>query len=121
MAASWALRIFDAATICIALVIWAVLLMERIRRRSSRVLAMAWYSGPERLELLGGRLQLGHERIVQRFAFDDVREQGRLGRRQEFAEPALIVLDAIHRDGVDVAVLHHPQNRHLDLDRNRLV
>jgi hypothetical protein len=41
MAACWALRIFDAATICMALVICAVLLMERIRRRSSRVLAMA--------------------------------------------------------------------------------
>src|SRR3954447_16283672 len=35
-AASWALRIFDAATICIALVICAVLLMDRIRRRKSR-------------------------------------------------------------------------------------
>src|SRR5690348_7943222 len=35
-AASWAFRIFDAATICIALVICAVLLMDLIRRRKSR-------------------------------------------------------------------------------------
>src|ERR1700758_5626678 len=34
--ANCALRIFDAATICIALVICAVLLMERIRLRRSR-------------------------------------------------------------------------------------
>ena len=35
-AASCALRIFDAATICIALVICAVLLIDLMRRRSSR-------------------------------------------------------------------------------------
>ena len=40
MAASWALRIFDAATICIALVICAVLLMDLIRRRKSRGLCI---------------------------------------------------------------------------------
>ena len=40
MAVSWALRIFDAATICIALVICAVLLMDLIRRRKSRVLCI---------------------------------------------------------------------------------
>src|SRR5690242_13353427 len=39
-AACWALRIFDAATICIALVIWAVLRIDLIRRRMSRVLAI---------------------------------------------------------------------------------
>jgi hypothetical protein len=36
----WALRIFDAATICIALVIWDVLLTDRMRRRMSRLLAI---------------------------------------------------------------------------------
>jgi len=40
-AACWALRIFEAATICIALVICAVLLTDLMRRRMSRVLAMA--------------------------------------------------------------------------------
>jgi len=40
VAASWALRIFDAATICMALVICAVLLMDLIRRRKSRVLCI---------------------------------------------------------------------------------
>ena len=39
-AACCALRIFAAATICIALVIWAVFLTDLIRRRMSRVLAM---------------------------------------------------------------------------------
>ena len=39
-AACCALRIFDAATICIALVICAVLLIERIRRRKSRGLCI---------------------------------------------------------------------------------
>ena len=32
----WALRIFDDATICIAWVIWAVPLIDLMRRRSSR-------------------------------------------------------------------------------------
>ena len=39
-AANWALRIFDAATICIALVICEVFRMDRMRRRKSRVVAM---------------------------------------------------------------------------------
>src|SRR5208337_4841027 len=34
------LRIFDAATICIAFVICAVLLMDRMRRRKSRILCI---------------------------------------------------------------------------------
>jgi hypothetical protein len=36
IAACCALRIFDAATICIALVIWAVPLIDLIRRLRSR-------------------------------------------------------------------------------------
>ena len=39
MAAAWALRIFEAATICMALVICAVFLIDLIRRRMSRVFA----------------------------------------------------------------------------------
>jgi hypothetical protein len=39
MAATWALRIFEAATICIAFVICDVFLIDLIRRRMSRVLA----------------------------------------------------------------------------------
>ena len=42
-AACWALRILEAATICIALVIWAVFLTDLMRRRMSRVLGMAAY------------------------------------------------------------------------------
>ena len=44
MAACCALRIFDAATICIARVIWAVELIERMRRRRSRGEAIATLS-----------------------------------------------------------------------------
>jgi hypothetical protein len=39
-AACWIFLIFDAATICIALVICAVLLMDLIRRRMSRGLCI---------------------------------------------------------------------------------
>jgi hypothetical protein len=39
-AACCALRILAAATICIALVIWAVFLTDRMRRRMSRVLGI---------------------------------------------------------------------------------
>ena len=40
IAVCWALRILDAATICIALVILAVFSTDRMRRRMSRVLAI---------------------------------------------------------------------------------
>ena len=43
--ACWALRIFDAATICIARVICEVLVTDLIRRRSSRGLAMIHRAG----------------------------------------------------------------------------
>jgi hypothetical protein len=42
-AASWALRIFDEATICMAFVICAVFLTDRMRLRMSRVLGMKTY------------------------------------------------------------------------------
>jgi hypothetical protein len=38
--ASWIFLIFDAATICMARVIWAVLVMDLIRRRISRGLCI---------------------------------------------------------------------------------
>ena len=64
IAACCALRIFDAATICMALVICAVLLIDLMRRRISRVLATG--SAPERLERGGCRLQRVHEVVAQR-------------------------------------------------------
>src|ERR1700751_2626657 len=85
-AASWALRIFDAATICIALVICAVLLMERIRRRKSRGLfinqpsrvrdpagsnqkcrELKETSSPRFLELIDGCFHLGSQRCAESF------------------------------------------------------
>ena len=48
IAASWALRIFEAATICMARVICAVALMDLIRRRRSRGLGMTRLEGSQR-------------------------------------------------------------------------
>ena len=66
-AACCALRIFDAATICIALVICAVLLIDLMRRRKSRGLSMSHRecSFPGLLELLRGRLQLGLQCVAE--------------------------------------------------------
>src|SRR4029077_11335821 len=85
-AASWALRIFEAATICIALVICAVLLMERMRRRKSRGLfinqssqvpdlassnqnyqALMVRLSPCFLELVDGCLHLGSQGCTESF------------------------------------------------------
>src|SRR5262245_44808004 len=82
IAACWALRIFDAATICIARVICAVVPIDRIRRRMSRALAMNVRAecpplGGRKhvLELLDRSLQLRHERIVERPLRDDRPEE----------------------------------------------
>src|SRR5882762_8091151 len=95
-AASWALRIFDAATICIALVICAVLLIDRIRRRKSRGLFInqndqddarkMQISSPSLFELVGCRLDIGCQVRAERlFACDPV-EQLRFSRVQEFRQ-----------------------------------
>src|SRR4029077_5300022 len=74
-AATWARRIFEAATICMALVIWAVFLIDLMRRRISRVFAMGRFAcGDLRsggclvesgLELLHGGLEFLLERLVE--------------------------------------------------------
>ena len=74
-AASWALRIFEAATICIARVICAVLLTDRMRRRSSRGLLIAVLLEPDStrslptlLELVGGGLELRGQPSLSAFS-----------------------------------------------------
>ena len=72
-----ALRIFDAATICIARVICAVLLIDLMRRRMSRRLGI---TSPSRsllpfhvcLNSSIGRLQLGLQRVAERLFLPDL-------------------------------------------------
>src|ERR1700739_3926688 len=93
-AATWALRIFDAATICIAVVICAVLLMDRIRRRKSRGLFISQNeqddreknaaSSPSLFELIFYCLHFGCQLWAQRLFAGDPIEQLRFSRTQEF-------------------------------------
>src|SRR5512136_1674093 len=90
-AASWALRIFEAATICIARVIWAVARIDRMRLRMSRGLCMAQSLGiksslPALLELLGRRLQLGRQRVAERLLTPDPLQQLDLAGREEVGQ-----------------------------------
>ena len=65
MAASCARRILDAATICMALVIWAVFLTDLMRRRMSRVLGMRQFRLKGFLEFVDGIGDLGLELVAQ--------------------------------------------------------
>src|SRR4051812_5808824 len=103
-AASWALRIFDAATICIALVICAVLLMDRIRRRKSRGLFINQddqddrekmrVSSPSLFELVGCRLHFGGQVWAECLFAGDRLEQFRFSCVQEFCQLGLKFLDS---------------------------
>src|SRR5476649_100284 len=62
-AACCALRILAAATICIALVIWAVFFTDLMRRRMSRVLGMKKLA-VARLEFRHGRFEFGGDRVA---------------------------------------------------------
>src|SRR3977135_2440191 len=106
-AASWALRIFEAATICIALVICAVLLMDRIRRRKSRGLFInqndqddrerMQVSSPGLFELIGCRLHFGCQVRAERLFPGDLVEQLRFSRTQEVRHLGLKLLDCVAR------------------------
>src|ERR1700747_3717235 len=125
-AASWALRIFDAATICIALVICAVLLMDRIRRRKSRGLFINQNdqddseknagSSPGLFELVGCRLHLGCQVQAQRLFSSDPVEQLRLSRTQEFRQLGLELFDSFDWHIIHITVLNRPDQGHLSLD-----
>src|SRR5262249_47605205 len=107
-AACCALRIFDAATICIARVICEVLPIDLMRRRMSRALAT---SAPGADEPVGRRFELAGERIAQRLLPRDALQEIRPRRRQELGEARLVFLDALDRHLIHVAVLDGPEQR----------
>src|SRR6267143_2140940 len=120
-AASWAVRIFEAATICIALVIWAVLLTDLMRRRMSRGLGITHRAGcscPRLCECVGDGLQLGLQCVAERVFPFDRGEQLDVPRGQKIHECGLEGPDPRHRHSVHVSVLHRPDDGHLDLDGN---
>src|SRR6516162_3857013 len=87
---SCALRILDAATICMALVICAVLPIDLMRRRNSCRLCMAIdRSLPGLFELIGGGLQFGRQVGTKCLLLGDFPEQFALARRQELRQAGL--------------------------------
>ena len=79
MAPCCAFSIFDDATICMALVIWAVLLTDLMRRRMSRVLGMITDPGSlvGLFELRRGGLQVGDQRIAEGLLLQDLTQEFR--------------------------------------------
>src|SRR6516225_1230788 len=111
---SCALRILDAATICMALVICAVLPIDRIRLRNSCRLCMAIErSLPGLFELIDGGLQLGRQVGTKGLLFGDFPEQLALARRQELRQAGLELFDPLHGHMVYVAILGCPKHRYL--------
>src|SRR5439155_9134836 len=99
-----ALRILEAATICIALVICAVLRIDLIRRRMSCVFAITNYrlqtvgrgaavSSPSRLEFIESRFQLRLEIFVEVLFLADRPEQSSFPCLQPILKLQLVLLD----------------------------
>src|SRR3989442_7154678 len=86
---------FDVATSSIVFVILRVFWTERIRRRSSRGLAIS--RAPERLVLLDRLLQPRREVIRERFARAQLLAHLGMLRRHELVEAMLPLADRIHR------------------------
>ena len=59
--------------------------------------------------------------ITHRLLFRNCREDIRLPRAQEVGELALEILDLVHRNVVHVTILHGPENRGLNFNRDRVV
>src|ERR1051325_6779203 len=123
VASCCALRIFDAATICIALVICAVLLIDRMRRRSSRSLATTYFHRCVNASQAAVRSAVSGSPIGWPAAMRGRRAGQEFGSgcRQIFDEPSLILLHARHRHAIEVAVLHGPQQGHLLFEWQRIV
>src|SRR5215831_20929043 len=120
--ASCALRILDAATICMALVICAVLPIDLIRRRKSCRLCMAIdRSLPGLFELIDCGLQVGRQGGTKGLLFADLPEQLGFARRQELGQAGLELLDPVHGHMVYISVLNPPKHRYLYFDRDRVV
>src|ERR1051326_1550661 len=137
----WALRILEAATICMALVIWAVFLTDLMRRRMSRVLGMirnpkSEIRNPKEIrkteirnprsfvglfEFGYGGFQIGGEGVVQRFFFGDAGHQFGFPTGEVVGKFRLEIFDAVHGDIVHETVLDGPEHGHLDLNWNRVV
>src|SRR5437016_6699679 len=90
---------FDVATSSIVFVILRVFWTERIRRRSSRGLAIS--RAPERLVLLDRLLQPRREVIRERFARAQLLAHLGMLRRHERMEAMLPLADRIHRHVVE--------------------
>src|SRR5438034_131339 len=126
MMRSCARRSFDAATIFIALVICCVFLTARIRRRRSMSdgirLSGSCLSGREALrELLDRRLECRLERIVELLLLADIGEHFRIPRFDEEIQLRLEVAHLGDGNRIEVAVRAGIDDRHLALDRQRLV
>src|SRR5215467_7380035 len=87
-----ALRIFEAATICIARVICAVELTDRMRRRISRRLCTPGLS-----ELRRGSLHLGVQRVVELRGPSNLCEQLGHAASEKGGELVPTASDAVHR------------------------
>ena len=55
------------------------------------------------------------------FSLRDLAEQLGFAGGQELRQLGLELLDPLHRHVIHISVLHRPDHRHLDLDRNRVV
>src|SRR5262245_7226166 len=126
-----ALRILEAATICIALVIWAVLRMDLIRRRMSRVFAITNYvfqlckpamiSLPGRFEFVQSCFQLWFDFLIEFLLLANGSKQRLLPRLQPILKFQLILLDAFNWHRIEVPVLHSPHHGDLLFNWNWVV
>src|SRR5262245_49989213 len=126
-----ALRILEAATICIAFVIWAVLRMDLIRRRMSRVFAITNYllqllqihktSLPGHFEFVQSRFHLGLNVLIELFLLSNRSKQWLLPRLQPILKLQLILLDSLNRHRIKVSVLHCPHHGDLLFNWNWVI
>src|ERR1700722_15540628 len=145
MAVCCARRILVAATICMALVIWAVFLTDLMRRRMSRRLAMGvgkeesqkekvksrssfscftfsfpllpfYFLGVGFGKLANGGFQLGGDAVVEGALFAELGEDFVLPGRQEIGELGLEILDLVDGNFIEEIILHRPEDGGLEFD-----
>src|SRR5438552_2469533 len=115
--ASWARRIFDAATSCIARVSCWMFLIDRTRRRRSLSLGIR----VGLLELLDHRPRLGLGVLAELLVLRDAVGKLAVLRLHEPEQVALEVLHLRGRDVVEVAVRHGEDDHDLFHEGERLV
>ena len=118
-----ALRIFDAATICIARVIWAVLLIDLMRRRSSRGLIISRRFRVHFQVCLNSSAAAFNSAFNASLSSFPCRSCPQLAFARGEVFRQLILETPLPRYGhlIQVTVLHGPDHYHLDLHRNRVV